>query len=89
MTQLFLNLGTSRGCVVSITPRPPLSPVPIVQEAGWVPEPVWIGAENLAPQRFDPRTFQPAATTLSRLPQLVVLQRKKNLRALVLECYLR
>ena len=56
--QLFLSLGTRRGCVVSITPRPPLppgkDPVPIVQEAGWAPEPVWIGAENLAPPGFDP-----------------------------------
>ena len=24
-------------------------PVPIVQEAGWAPGPVWIGAENLTP----------------------------------------
>jgi hypothetical protein len=24
-------------------------PVPIVQEAGWATEPVWTGAENLAP----------------------------------------
>ena len=24
-------------------------PVPIVQEAGWAPEPVWTGAENLVP----------------------------------------
>jgi hypothetical protein len=36
--------------------------VPIVQEAGWVPEPVWIGAENLAPPGFDPRTFQPVVS---------------------------
>ena len=36
--------------------------VPIVQEAGWAPEPVWIGAENLAPLGFDPRTFQPVAS---------------------------
>ena len=52
--------------MVSITPRPPLppgkDPVPIVQEAGWAPEPVWIGAENLAPTGFDPRTFQPVAS---------------------------
>ena len=27
---------------------PGKDPVPIVQEAGWVPEPVWMGAENLA-----------------------------------------
>jgi hypothetical protein len=28
---------------------PRKDPVPIVQEAGWVPGPVWTGAENLAP----------------------------------------
>ena len=26
-----------------------LPPVPIVQEAGWAPWPVWTGAENLTP----------------------------------------
>jgi hypothetical protein len=65
IAQLFLNLGTKRGCVVSITPLPPYprkDPVPIVQEARWTPEPVWIGAENLAPPGFDPRTFQPVAS---------------------------
>ena len=36
------------------TPRPGRfaprkDPVPIVQEAGWAPEPVWTGAENLSP----------------------------------------
>ena len=31
---------------------PVKDPVPIVQEAGWAPEPVWIGAENLAPTGF-------------------------------------
>jgi hypothetical protein len=36
--------------------------VPIVQEAGWVPEPAWIGAENLAQPGFDPQTFQPVAS---------------------------
>jgi hypothetical protein len=28
---------------------PGKDPVPIVQEAGWVPEMVWTGAENLTP----------------------------------------
>jgi len=41
------------GCGVSVTPRPLFNPskhpVPIVQEAGWAPGPVWTGAENLAP----------------------------------------
>jgi hypothetical protein len=36
--------------------------VPIVQAAGWAPEPVGIGAENLALPGFDPRTFQPVAS---------------------------
>ena len=38
------------------TPRPGRftpgkDPVPIVQEVGWAPGPVWTGAENLAPHR--------------------------------------
>ena len=28
---------------------PGKDPVPIVKEAGWTPEPVWTGVENLAP----------------------------------------
>jgi hypothetical protein len=28
---------------------PGKNPVPIVQEAGWDPGPVWAGVENLAP----------------------------------------
>ena len=40
------------GWVVNTTPRPLYprgkDPVPIVQEAGWAPGPVWTGAENLA-----------------------------------------
>ena len=35
---------------------PGKDPVPIVQEAGWAPGPVWTGAENLTtPPGFDPR----------------------------------
>jgi len=34
---------------------PGKDPVPIVQEAGCVPGPVWTGAENLALTGFDPR----------------------------------
>jgi len=50
---LFHDHGTTRGWGVSITPRPLFTPgkdpVPIVQEAGWAPGPVWTGVENLAP----------------------------------------
>ena len=49
----FLDHDTRRGWGVSVTPRPFFTPgkdpVPIVQEAGWTPGPVWTGAENLAP----------------------------------------
>jgi len=50
---LFLDYGTRRGWGVSVTPRPHFTPgkdpVPIIQEAGWAPGPIWTGAENLAP----------------------------------------
>jgi len=50
---LFQDNGTRRGWGVSFTPRPLFTPgkdpVPIVQEAGWAPGPVWTSAENLAP----------------------------------------
>jgi hypothetical protein len=63
---LFHDLGTRRGRGASVTPRPLFTPgkdpVPIVQEAGWAPEPVWTGAENLAPPGFDPRTVHPVAS---------------------------
>ena len=38
-------------------------PLPIVQEAGWVPGPVWT-VENLAPPGLDPRAVQPVAQSL-------------------------
>jgi len=55
---LFHNHGSRRGWRVSVmlqllfTPRK--DPVPIVQEAGWAPGPVWTGAENLAPNGIRP-----------------------------------
>jgi len=48
----FFNLGARWGWVVNATPRPlsprERDPLPIVQEAGWAPGPVWTGVENLA-----------------------------------------
>ena len=47
---LFHDRGTRRGWVVSSTPRPYFTPgkdpVPIVQEAGWDPGPVWTGGKS-------------------------------------------
>jgi len=49
----FLDHGTRRGWGDRVTPRPLFTPgkvpVPIAQEAGWAPGPVWTGAENLDP----------------------------------------
>ena len=49
----FHDHSTRRGWGVSVTPRLLFTPrkdlVPIVQEAGWAPGPVWTGTENLAP----------------------------------------
>jgi len=47
---LFHDRGTRRGLVVSSTPRPHFTPgkdpVPILQEVGWAPEPVWTGGKS-------------------------------------------
>jgi len=47
---LFHDRGTRRGWVVSSTPRPHFTPgkdpVLILQEAGWVPGPVWTGGKS-------------------------------------------
>ena len=47
---LFHDRGTRRGWVVSSTPGPHCTPgkdpVPILQEAGWVPGPVWMGRKS-------------------------------------------
>ena len=47
---LFHDRGIRRGWVVSSTPRPHFTPgknpVPILQEAGWAPGPVWTGRKS-------------------------------------------
>ena len=47
---LFHDRGTRRGWVVSSTSRPHFTPgkdsVPILQEAGWAPGPVWTGGKS-------------------------------------------
>ena len=47
---LFHDRGTRRGWVVSSTPWPHFTPgkdqVPILQEAGWAPGPVWTGGKS-------------------------------------------
>jgi hypothetical protein len=47
---LFNDRGTRKGWVVSISPQPYFTPgkdpVPIAQEAGWAPGPVWTGGKS-------------------------------------------
>jgi len=47
---LFHDRGTRRGWGVSSTPRPYFTPgkypVPILQETGWAPGPVWTGGKS-------------------------------------------
>ena len=42
-----MGVGGQRDSPAAFTPGK--DPVLIVQEAGWAPGPVWMGAENLAP----------------------------------------
>ena len=50
MALIFHDRGTRRWCVVRLTPRPHFTPgkdsVPILQEAGWAPGPVWTGGKS-------------------------------------------
>jgi len=56
ITLLFLDHGTRSGWGISVAPRPLFTrgkdPVPIVQDAGCAPGPVWTGAEILGPSRI-------------------------------------
>ena len=66
----FFNLAAKWGWVIKATPWPIYrgkDPVPVVYEIGWAPEPVWTGAENLAPTRI-PSPDRPARTDGLRYP---------------------
>jgi len=64
---LFHDRGTRRGWVVSSTPRPHFTPgkdrVPIVQETGWAPGPVWTGG-RYSPHR-DSVPDRPASSSVA------------------------
>ena len=69
---LFHDNGTRRGWVVSSKPRPHFTPrkdpVPILQEAGWAPGPVWIGGRS-RPHR-DSIPDRPAHSSVAILTEL-------------------
>jgi hypothetical protein len=69
-----MTTALERGCVVSVTSRPHFTlgkhPVPVVQEAGWAPGPVWTGAENLVPTgiRYPDRPTRSSIAIPTELP---------------------
>jgi hypothetical protein len=72
---------------------PEKDPVPIVQEAGWAPRPVWTGAENLTPYRDSipqPSSPQPVATptTLPGPLSTVVVNNSKIFRQVAYKNFL-
>ena len=58
MASLSLNLGTRCGWMVSAMPQlfyPQEEPRHLFQQAGWAPEPIWMGfgeEKSLAPARY-------------------------------------
>ena len=48
-------------------------PVPVVQEAGWAPGPVWTSTEILLPLEFDPLTVQAVASRYTDCATLAIL----------------
>ena len=71
ISTLSLTSALDGGWVVNATPQPfyprERDPIPIVQEAGCTPGPVWTGAEYLTSLAFDPRTVQPVVSCYSLL----------------------
>jgi len=55
-----MGVGGQPHAPAASTPRK--DQVSIVQEAAWVPEPVWTGAENLVPTGIRSRTVQPVVS---------------------------
>ena len=64
-----MGVGGQHHAPAAFTPGK--DPVPIVQEAGWASELVWIGAENLAPTGIDSQTFQPMASCYTDYATLI------------------
>jgi len=54
--------------MVSSKPRPHFTPgkdpVPIVQETGWTPGPVWTGGKISSPPEFDPGQSSPYSVVI-------------------------
>ena len=61
-------------------------PVPIVQEAGWVPGLVWTGAENLAPTEIRSPDRPARSQSLYRLSSQITVSRGTLCIIVIAEC---
>jgi hypothetical protein len=79
----FFNLGDRWWWLVRATSQPLFTrqrnPVPVVQEAGWIPVPVWTGAVNLVPTGIRSPDLA-ARSTLYRLRYPGPYERNKQVR---------
>jgi len=79
---LFHDRGTRRGEWSAARPRrnlpPGKDPVPILQEVGWAPEPVWTGRKS-RPHRDSIPDFQPI---VSRCTDWAIRQKVQVLRTI-------
>ena len=62
-----MGVGVQRHAPAALPPRK--DPMPIEEEAGWAPGPVWTGAENLAPTGIRSPDRPARSETLYRLRQ--------------------
>jgi hypothetical protein len=72
-----MGVGGQHHAPAAFTPGK--DPVPTVQEAGWASEPVWIGAENLAPTGIRSPDLPACSESLYRLRHpMIELKTVKN-----------
>jgi hypothetical protein len=78
----FMTNSARRGWWVSGKARPLFTPrkdpIPIVQEAGWAPGPVWTGAENLVPTGIRSPDRPARSQSLYRLRSPAHLRKKAS-----------
>ena len=81
ITLLFHDRGTRRGWVVSNTLRPHFTtgkdPVPILQEVGWAPGPVWTGGKSRPHRDLTP--YRPAQPVVSRYTDWATRSTSENI----------
>ena len=88
----FYDHDAISGWGVSVTPRPLFTPrkdpVPIVQEAGWAPRPVWTGAKNLAPTGIRSPDRPARSQSLYRLSYPAHTLHERRRKFMIMSCWI-